>query len=289
MFQVWLQGRAVGLRLSSLRALDSQGRAHLARYPRDCRRPAGLPASVRGTAAFSGAIRSPLASAPRPPPAIASAGRLPPRPCNEMGPCFWWNSGPCHNGLLCRQAHASPRLSPDGRRAAPAGQALLVPRSSDSTVGTPHPPLPGLLRTPISPASIRDIASPATDPALLDTVTSRLSPGAVIGYMGPLPSSQGPNTSSALATPDALSAALNLEVARGHTAGPSPSPPLTPFRCNPLGARTKPDCPVSIILDLFQPSGRSVRDHIDRASFSLQSITMDPAVAVSSGPGHAAL
>ena len=150
---------------------------------------------------------------------------------------------------------------------------------SDGTVGTPLPPLTDLLRTPISPDRLRDIASPATDPDLLNTVTSRLSQGADIGYMGPLTSSQRPNNSSALANPDALSAALNLEVARGHTAGPFPSPPLTPFRCNPLGARTKPDGSVRIILDLSQPDGRSVNDNIDRASFSIQYITMDQAVA----------
>ena len=98
--------------------------------------------------------------------------------------------------------------------------------------------------------------------------------------MGPLPSSQGPNHSSALAHPGALPATLTLEVARGHTAVPSPSPPLPSFRCNPLGARPEPDGSVSIILVLSPPDGRSIHDHIARDSFSLQSIPMDPAVAV---------
>ena len=106
LYQVWLQGLAVGLSLSSLRALDSQGRTHLAQYPRDYHSPAALTESVRGTAASSDAIRSPSTSAPRPPPAIASAGRLPTRPYHEMEPCFRWNSGHCNNGLLCRRAHA---------------------------------------------------------------------------------------------------------------------------------------------------------------------------------------
>ena len=98
--------------------------------------------------------------------------------------------------------------------------------------------------------------------------------------MGPLPSYQGPNRSSSLAHPGALPATLTLEVARGHTAVPSPSPPLPSFRCNPLGARPEPDGSISIILVISPPDGRSVHDPLDRDSFSIQSITMAPAVAV---------
>ena len=89
-----------------------------------------------------------------------------------------------------RRTPPSPRLSPGGNRAVPAAQAaggpLLVPSSSDGTVGTPRPPLSALLRTPVSPDRLREIASPATDLDLLTSVTGRLSPGAGIGYKGPL-------------------------------------------------------------------------------------------------------
>ena len=84
LYQVWLQGQAAGLSVASLRALDGQGRTHLATYPRDYHSPAELTESVRGTAAFSEAPRPSPAPAPRPLPATGSAGRLTPRPLNRM-------------------------------------------------------------------------------------------------------------------------------------------------------------------------------------------------------------
>lgn len=123
------------------------------------------------------------------------------------------------------------------------------------------------------------MASPTTDPVLLHTVTDRLLHGADIGYTGPYLGSSRPNNSSAIAHTAALSTALQLEIDRGHTAGPFPSPPLHPFRCNPLGARIKPDGSVRIILDLSQPDGDSVNDHIHRDRFSIQYITTDQAIA----------
>ena len=147
------------------------------------------------------------------------------------------------------------------------------------TVGPPPARFSSLLQSPVSPARLREVASPSTDPALLSTVTRRLAHGADIGYDGPPVSSHRPNNASAEQHSTLLSTALQLEVSRGHTAGPFSSPPFQPFRSNPLGARVKPDGSVRIILDLSQPDGNSVNDHIDRDSFSLQYVTMDQAVA----------
>lgn len=113
--------------------------------------------------------------------------------------------------------------------------------------------------------------------------------GADLGYTGPAISTTRPNNRSAITQPSAVAAAIGTEVARGHTAGPYASPPFTPFRCNPLGARPKPDGTVRLILDLSQPSGLSVNDHISREDFTLQYITLDDAIAAlfRAGPHHA--
>ena len=118
---------------------------------------------------------------------------------------------------------------------------------------------------------------------------SNLTIGADLGYTSPNTSTTRPNNRSALARPSAVTAAIAAEVTRGHTAGPYASPPFSPFRCNPLGARDKPDGTVRLILDLSQPRGLSVNDHISRDAFTLQYITLDDAIAAlfRVGPRHA--
>ena len=54
---------------------------------------------------------------------------------------------------------------------------------------------------------------------------------------------------------------------------------MSPFRCNPLGARDKPDGSIRLILDLFQPEGQSVNAHIDPLEFTVQYTSVDEAIA----------
>ena len=138
---------------------------------------------------------------------------------------------------------------------------------------------------------LRRLASPAVPPLLLVPVLQRLEYGADIGYTGPALSSSRPNNSSARSRPAAVSAAIRTEVERGHTVGPFAHPPMTPFRCNPLGAREKPDGSVRLLLDLSQPDGESVNAHIARSEFTVQYTSMDQAIAhvFSVGPRDALL
>lgn len=174
--------------------------------------------------------------------------------------------------------------SPGGKRPPPARPTnpcgpLLGTSPSAETVGTRDSRLspPGL--TPINPDRLQLCASPATDPSLLRSVTDMLVNGADIGYTGPARSADRPNNKSAASQSQAVTTAIQQEVRRGHTAGPFLSPPFQPFRCNPLGARPKPDGQVRLILDLSQPDGGSVNDFIDRSCYSLQYVTIDHAVA----------
>ena len=94
--------------------------------------------------------------------------------------------------------------------------------------------------TPISINTFRETAAPAVHPSMLTPVLNRLEHGADIGYSGPNTSTHRPNNLSARNRPEAVSAAISKEVARGHAIGPFPAPPFLPFRCNPLGARENP-------------------------------------------------
>ena len=113
----------------------------------------------------------------------------------------------------------------------------------------------------------------------MHTVCCRLNYGADLGYTGPRISTHLPNNLSARSRAAAVTEAINAELARGHTAGPYPTPPFAPFRCNPLGARDKPDGSIRLILDLSQPGDLSVNSFIERESFTLQYINIDQAIA----------
>ena len=135
----------------------------------------------------------------------------------------------------------SARLAPAPPLAVMA--ASVSPRTcvnSDSCVGPVYPPAPS---TPIDVSVLRRLAAPAAPPDLLHTVLHRLPHGADVGFTGPAQSSSRPNNASTRARPDAVTAAIRTEVARGHTVGPFDQPPKTPFRCNPLGAGRNPTAP----------------------------------------------
>lgn len=161
------------------------------------------------------------------------------------------------------------------------------PPRPEEQVGTQ--PGPSRAPTPIIASHLRHIAAPHTSPALLQRVIANLTTGADLGYTGPTISTSLPNNRSARTRPSAVTKAIASEVARGHTAGPFVAPPCSPFRCNPLGARDKPDGSVRLILDLSQPHGLSVNDHINRDEYTLQYISLDDAIAAlySAGPHRA--
>ena len=74
--------------------------------------------------------------------------------------------------------------------------------------------------TPINLSALRDVAAPAAEPRLLQTVLTRLERGADIGYTGPHISTTRPNNLSARSRESAVSVAIEREVSLGHTAGP---------------------------------------------------------------------
>ena len=100
MYAVWLQGHAAGLSISALRALDGQGRTHLAQYPGEYHSPAELTEAAQGLLMAAAPRAPPLRSPPS-----ASVGGRPPLPAGRPETCIRWNAGRCANGQLCRRAH----------------------------------------------------------------------------------------------------------------------------------------------------------------------------------------
>ena len=75
-------------------------------------------------------------------------------------------------------------------------------------------------------------------------------------------------------------AAVALEVSRGHTAGPFVRPPFRLFHCSPLGAAVKPDGSVRLVLDLSSPRGASANSGISREECAVRYTSVDAAVAI---------
>ena len=132
--------------------------------------------------------------------------------------------------------------------------------------------------SPVNVSHLSHLLTDHPDPSLCARVVSRFVSGADIGYRGGLTSRFCSNNRSATSRPDAVSRAIQLELARGHTYGPFRIPPLPHFRVNPLSAREKPDGSVRLLLDMSQPTGQSINDGISRVEFSVSYTSLDEAV-----------
>ena len=86
------------------------------------------------------------------------------------------------------------------------------------------------------------------------------------------------NNLSARRQPAKVMEAIRKEIERGHTAGPFVNPPFRDTHCSPIGSAPKPDGSVRLVLDLSQPRGDAVNEHISREEFSCTYSTFDDAV-----------
>ena len=103
--------------------------------------------------------------------------------------------------------------------------------------------------------------------------------GFEVGYHGNRLPHSAPNLRSALARPHVIDTYLTAECQAGHTAGPFPSPPLSNFVVNPLGAVPKKRSGKwRLIMHLSFPPGGSVNDGINNADFPLRYSTVYDAI-----------
>ena len=304
-YVLWLQDQAGDLPTRALRDQDNQGEDSHRQISHRVQGPSVTDGDRRTSAGGTDSVR------PRVSPATGTSVRRPTAPGKRGVPPVQLQRAvlptrrrmraPTRLSPLPRAAHR--QKLPDAERTSPSAAAPVAANRStpappivavEPTVSQPNAPTRSSLpppTTPIDIPSLHDIAVPAVEPCLLRTVLDRLQRGADIGYTGPQTSTWRPNNLSARSRPAAVSRAVQQEVARGHTAGPFPTPPYSPFRCNPLGARDKPDGSVRLILDLSQPEGLSVNSHIDKDSFAVHYTSMDSAIAhiFSAGPQGALL
>ena len=116
--------------------------------------------------------------------------------------------------------------------------------------------------------------------ALVSYLWSGFTFGFALGYQGPVTPARPRNLLSARSRRSAVTAAVALEVSRGHTAGPFVRPPFRLFHCSPLGAAVKSDGSVRLVLDLSSPRGASVNSGISREEFAVRYTSVDAAVAI---------
>jgi len=76
--------------------------------------------------------------------------------------------------------------------------------------------------------------------------------------------------------PDIIEKYVNEEVSAGRILGPFSFPPLSNFRCSPIGVVEKKNSgKFRTIMNLSFPEGQSVNDGIDKEYFLLSYITVD--------------
>ena len=152
----------------------------------------------------------------------------------------------------------APVVSPS----VPSAAAFIPPLTVHIRATHRHLLPPGVVSPVIVPALARLLAShPA--PSLVSFLLEGFSFGFYIGVHGPISSGSSPNLWSAQSHPQAVSAAIHKEVARGHSHGPFPVPPFAQYHASPIGLVDKKGGSHRLILDLSNAHAGSVNEAID--------------------------
>ena len=104
--------------------------------------------------------------------------------------------------------------------------------------------------------------------------------GVDVGFRSSISSTFPRNLLSARLAVQGVSDAIRTEVMRGHTSGPFFTPPFPIFHCSPLGAVSKPDKSIRLILDLSSPRNASMNDGISKEEHTVSYTRFDDAVAL---------
>ena len=114
----------------------------------------------------------------------------------------------------------------------------------------------------------------------VERVLHGLKHGYDIGFRGEFKETFPKNNASAFRHKHLLSASVDKEVARQHTAGPFLHPPFVRNHISPLGADIKPDGTARLIMDLSQPKGESINEHISKEDFPTNYVHFDVATTL---------
>ena len=140
--------------------------------------------------------------------------------------------------------------------------------------------MPSSIYTPIRVPALASLLAHHPDQDLARFLIDGFSSGFSLGVHGSISLGCTPNLRSARDNPDAVSAAIAKEVARGHTHGPFSSPPFSQFHASPIGIVDKKDGSHRLILDLSNNHAGSVNEGISIDEFAVSYCSFDDAVSM---------
>ena len=149
-----------------------------------------------------------------------------------------------------------------------------------NTLPTFHPclqhsnPLPTLVSITIN---INNFLINHPNQALVGYVVNGLYNGFNIGFFGNHQPTKPKNLKSAGENENGIDAAIDKELAWGHTCGPFRYPSIVDLHCLPIGGIVKKDGSCRLIMDLSQPMGCSINEHISKEEFTVQYSHFDEA------------
>ena len=144
----------------------------------------------------------------------------------------------------------------------------------------PFRPLPTGVSTPVFVDRLSRCLAEFPDQDLANYILNGFTYGFDIGVQGTFTNNntRPRNNLSARKFPAQVSEAVRKELDRGHTVGPFRSPPFQFTHCSPIGSAPKPDGTVRLVLDLSQPRGDAVNEHISKEEFACKYSSFDDAV-----------
>ena len=95
-----------------------------------------------------------------------------------------------------------------------------------------------------------------------------------IGFNGTTHTTKPKNLKSAGSNESSVDAAIDKELARGHTCGPFRHPPMVDLHCSPIGGIIKKDGSCRLIMDLSQPKGLAINECIKKRRFRSPILTL---------------
>ncbi|XP_055349958.1 uncharacterized protein LOC129596648 [Paramacrobiotus metropolitanus] len=172
--------------------------------------------------------------------------------------------------------------------ASTAGTKSIRRPSASPDLAEP-PRVPASAQTPLRADAFARLLADHPNAHLRQLIVTTLRTGADIRYTGPQQGRYTKNSLSARIHHAALLQSIKKEVSLGHSVGPFPNPPLPHFVVNALGSRPKKDGGHRTIMDLSQPHGNSVNDHIRGDEMPLQYCSVDDAVRLITNAGKGAV
>ena len=122
--------------------------------------------------------------------------------------------------------------------------------------------------TPLNANIFRTELENHPDQDFVKYIISGISNGFDIGFQGPDSTYIARNMKSIKEHPDIIEKYVNEEVSAGRILGPFSFPPLSNFRCSPIGVVEKKNSgKFRTIMNLSFPEGQSVNDGIDKDIF----------------------